>query len=115
MQEPNNQNEKGSAVDELEFLSEAGIGSPGSGGRGKKWSIRVDSFRHRNKELATSSNGNNNNNKRSGVKGPTLNKKGVEYGKQEKKKQDKGEGGALMCFQVIKTNQYGKRQNRYIF
>lgn len=48
---------------------------------------------------------------KSGRKG--LRKKGKDLGKEERRRQKNGEGGALICFKVIKTNQYGKRQKRY--
>ena len=40
--------------------------------------------------------------------------KGRDLGKREKKKQENGEGGALVSFKVVKTNQYGKKQKRLV-
>ncbi len=83
-------------ADLLEFQAKQG-----GKGRGKKWTVRVTEKSKTQSKRES----------KRGKKG--LSKKGVDVGKQEKKKQEKGEGGALVCFQVIKTNQYGKRQNRY--
>jgi hypothetical protein len=68
---------------------------------GRNWKVRVSTKSKKQEQKE----------QKSGRKG--LRKKGKDLGKEERKRQKNGEGGALICFKVIKTNQYGKRQKRY--
>ena len=79
-------------MDELKASSDNG---------GRNWKVRVSTKSKKQEQKE----------QKSGRKG--LRKKGKDLGKEERKRQKNGEGGALICFKVIKTNQYGKRQKRY--
>lgn len=69
---------------------------------GRNWKVRVSTKSKKQEQKE----------QKSGRKG--LRKKGKDLGKEERKRQKNGEGGALICFKVIKTNQYGKRQKRIL-
>jgi hypothetical protein len=88
---PGNEAEEKSLVDELRASSDTG----------RNWKVRISTKSKKQEQKE----------QKSGRKG--LRKKGKDLGKEERKRQKNGEGGALICFKVIKTNQYGKRQKRY--
>ncbi len=68
---------------------------------GKKWKIRVSGKTRKQKTLE----------EKKGKKG--LRKKGTSEASDQRKKHKKGEAGTLVCFKVLKQNQYGKRQKRF--
>jgi serum/glucocorticoid-regulated kinase 2 len=91
---PSSQREE--TIEALAAASEEDAGSK------KSWKLKV----------GTKSKAQSRREEKKGKKG--LNKKGIETGRKERKKHQNGEGGALVCFKLLKENQYGKKQSRIL-